>query len=148
MSSIDVKMLFLTLLTFSFVHAFYDYDRITGRPISSSSHSQQNEVEVKWNYYGKIRRFTVRSESCCIYDELKKTLHSYEPAFKGVLVWKDDENDLVLLNSSNELSVAMKYKPDKFLRLNTTEWKIAIFGLSSLHREMIFVKQLPENPNN
>ncbi|CAG9534019.1 unnamed protein product [Cercopithifilaria johnstoni] len=74
-------MLLLTLLFSSaVVYARYDY--------GSSTSSQQKELEVKWNHFGKIRRFAIIAESCCIYDELIKAIHTYEPTLKGLLTWK------------------------------------------------------------
>ncbi|KAM3723898.1 Aliphatic amidase [Dirofilaria immitis] len=139
-------MLLLTVLTFSFGCAFYHFETAT-----SLSSSREEELEVKWNYYGKIRRFTVRSDKVSIYEELRKTLHLYEPAFQGILTWKDNENDSVLLNSSNELSLALKYKANKFLRLNTINNRFDDFQVTKepimLHKlhGKIFVGQLLDN---
>uniref|UniRef100_A0A915PMT2 PB1 domain-containing protein n=1 Tax=Setaria digitata TaxID=48799 RepID=A0A915PMT2_9BILA len=117
-------MLFLTVLAFSSIYANYVFDnamdsRQPTPPYRITLPLQQQELEVKWNYFGKIRRFTFKYENCCIYEELKKALHSYEPGFEGILTWKDSENDTVLLNSSNELNLALRYKSEDFLRLNT-----------------------------
>ncbi|KAL4002259.1 hypothetical protein ACH3XW_2720 [Acanthocheilonema viteae] len=137
-------MLLLAFLFVSFFHAFPAQFSSSPRDIES----KQKELEVKWNHFGKIRRFTIISEECCVYDELKKALHTYEPKIQGFLSWIDNENDSVLLNSSNELNSALKYKSNRFLRLNTIDEEVfkyqAMKGRMmhhSLQRE-IFVKEL------
>lgn len=50
----------------------------------------------------------------------------------------DSENDSVLLNSSNELNLALKQKPDKFLRLNTIGNKKFSLGIAMLKFSTLF----------
>ncbi|VDK80541.1 unnamed protein product [Litomosoides sigmodontis] len=125
-------MLLLTLLSLvSYAYGHYRFD--------SSTQLQQREVEVKWNHFGKIRRFTIASENCCMYDELMKTLRTYEPTFHGALSWKDSENDSILLNSANELNLALKHKSNAFLRLNTIDETALTYQTAVQHNPQVEV---------
>ncbi|MFH4982764.1 hypothetical protein AB6A40_009473 [Gnathostoma spinigerum] len=76
----------------------------------------ESVLYIKWNHNGYFRRFQVRiplngDAYGCLMEAIKKII----PDFSDCLAWKDDDGDMIVFNSSSEMTEALSLIGDKHL---------------------------------
>lgn len=77
---------------------------------------EMKNVSVKWNHNGEFRRFGLSADGVDLYSSLYEKVQSMTP-FSGSLAWKDEDGDLIIFSTDDELREAIRAAGDGMLRI-------------------------------